>query len=116
MNRSSDNATLFVYGTLLNPAERIRLLGRAVDGSAARLSGYARGQKRYFFVARREGAHTEGMLLKELTPRDFEILDEYEGVPRLYKRELVVANDNGGSPIECWVYLPTGWAGEASRK
>jgi len=35
---------LFVYGSLMNPAERRRLLGRSVDAVPARLPGYARAE------------------------------------------------------------------------
>ena len=52
---NNDNELLFVYGTLMNPAERLRLLGRPIDASPARLSGYTRGRKRYYFVAKLDG-------------------------------------------------------------
>jgi hypothetical protein len=40
-----DDQLLFVYGSLMNPAERVMLLGRPVDASPARLPGYAHGRK-----------------------------------------------------------------------
>ena len=106
----NDNQLLFVYGTLMNPAERLRLLGRPIDASPARLPGYSRGRKRYYFVAKLEDAVTDGAILEGLSTRDFEILDTYEEVPTLYTRERieVVAADAG--KIECWIYLPTEWA------
>ena len=101
---------LFVYGALMNPAERLRLLGRPVNASPARLAGYERGRKRYYFVAKRDGAVTDGALLDGLTAHDLAILDEYEEVPTLYTRERIEVLTVDGSKIEGWVYLPTSWA------
>jgi gamma-glutamylcyclotransferase (GGCT)/AIG2-like uncharacterized protein YtfP len=110
LDQTVDTAALFVYGTLLNPVVRARLLGRPIDATPVRLAGYARGQRRYFFIARSEGSETQGALLKQLTARDFEILDDYEEVPGLYTRERVTVLDSIGTIIECWTYLPTDWA------
>lgn len=107
-----DNNTemLFVYGTLMNPAERIRLLGRPIDASPARLPGYARGRKRYHFVAIQADAVTDGAILEGLSARDFAILDDYENVPTLYTRERIEVLAADARKIECWIYLPTKWA------
>ncbi|HYL58486.1 MAG TPA: gamma-glutamylcyclotransferase family protein [Candidatus Acidoferrales bacterium] len=112
MNSEIDGVTLFVYGTLIDAAERIRLLGRPVDATPARLPGYTRGQKRYFFIARQTGATVEGAILEGLQPRDLEILDRYENVPQLYTRERIEVVAADGRAVGCWVYLPTGWASE----
>ena len=106
----NDNQLLFVYGSLMNPAERLTLLGRPVDASPARLSGYARGRKRYYFVAKQADAVTDGAILEGLTASDFAILDEYEEVPTLYTRERIEVVGADARKIECWIYLPTGWA------
>ncbi len=111
MNARIEITTLFVYGTLLNPELRARLLGRQVDTVPARLVGYARARRRYFFVTKQRGAETEGALLLRLTRGDLQLLDEYEEVPRLYTREKVKVLHSEGSEIECWTYLPTAWAG-----
>jgi len=103
---------LFVYGSLIDPAERVALLGRPVDAAPARLPGYQRGQKRYHLVARRAGALTDGAILEGLGPRDFAILDAYEEVPRLYTRERIEVLGADGRPLKCWIYLPTEWAKE----
>jgi gamma-glutamylcyclotransferase (GGCT)/AIG2-like uncharacterized protein YtfP len=111
MNKGDDHRNrLFVYGSLLSPAERIRLLGRAIEASPARLSGYERGRKRYFYVTKREGAEVPGALVAGLNDDEIAILDEYEEVPRLYTRELVNVLDLSGAAVECWIYLPTSWA------
>jgi gamma-glutamylcyclotransferase (GGCT)/AIG2-like uncharacterized protein YtfP len=101
---------LFVYGTLVDAAERAHLLGRPVQARPARLLGYARGQKRYYFVIPRKGAVTVGAILEDLSERDFEILDRYEAVPALYTRERIIVIAADGTETECWIYLPTGWA------
>jgi gamma-glutamylcyclotransferase (GGCT)/AIG2-like uncharacterized protein YtfP len=106
----NDDEILFVYGSLMNPAERIRLLGRPINASPARLVGYARGRKRHYFVAKQADAVTDGAILDGLNARDLALLDAYEEVPTLYTRdriEVVAADEN---KIECWIYLPTKWA------
>jgi len=105
-----DNELLFVYGSLMNPAERLRLLGRPIDASPARLHGYARGHKRYYFVAEQDDAVTDGAILEGLTARDMEILDQYEEVPALYTRERIEVLAADARKIECWIYLPTNWS------
>ena len=109
-NMNSDNQLLFVYGTLMNPAERLRLLGRPIDASPARLPGYTCGRKRYYYVAKREDAVTDGAILEGLGARDFEVLDAYEEVPTLYTRERIEVVAADARKIECWIYLPTEWA------
>ena len=105
-----DDQLVFVYGSLMNPAERLRLLGRPIDASPARLPGYARGRKRYYFVVKQVGAVTEGAILEGLSARDLAILDDYEELPSLYTRERIEVIAVDGRKIECWIYLPTGWA------
>jgi len=108
-----DDQLLFVYGSLMNPAERLRLLGRPIGAAPSSLPGYQRGQKKYHFVVKQTGAKTDGAILEGLGPRDFAILDAYEGVPRLYTRERIEVLGADGRPIECWIYLPTEWARES---
>jgi len=107
----NDNDLLFVYGSLMNPAERVILLGRPIEASPAHLWGYARGRKRYYFVAKQADAVTDGAILEGLTAADFAILDQYEEVPTLYTRERIEVLTADARKIECWIYLPTGWAG-----
>jgi gamma-glutamylcyclotransferase (GGCT)/AIG2-like uncharacterized protein YtfP len=100
---------LFVYGALLDAKLRRRLLGRELRGEPARLAGYKRGRKRYFFVTLRAGASVPGEILYELLPDDFAVLDRYEDVPRLYKRERAQVQAATGEQVNCWIYLSTGW-------
>jgi gamma-glutamylcyclotransferase (GGCT)/AIG2-like uncharacterized protein YtfP len=107
-----DNQLLFVYGSLMNPAERLRLLGRPIEASPAHLPNYARGRKRYYFVAKQADAITDGAILEGLTAYDLAILDEYEEVPTLYTRERIEVLTADSRKIECWIYLPTSWAND----
>ncbi len=109
---ANDDQLLFVYGSLINPAERLRLLGRPIDASPARLFGYARGRKRYYFVAKQADAVTDGAILEGLTAADFAILDAYEEVPTLYTRARIAVAAADARKIECWIYLPTGWSSD----
>ena len=106
----NDNELLFVYGSLINPAERLRLLGRPIEASPARLPGYARHRKRYYFVAKQADTVTDGAILEGLSARDLAILDEYEEVPSLYTRQRIEVLTIDSRKIECWIYLPTNWA------
>jgi gamma-glutamylcyclotransferase (GGCT)/AIG2-like uncharacterized protein YtfP len=106
----NDNEVLFVYGSLMDPAERLRVLGRAVDAIPARLPGYARDRKQYYFVAKQSDAVTNGAILEGLSAPDLAALDEYEQVPALYTRERIEVVAADGRKIKCWIYLPTDWA------
>jgi gamma-glutamylcyclotransferase (GGCT)/AIG2-like uncharacterized protein YtfP len=108
----NDDQLLFVYGSLMNPAERLRLLGRPIDASPARLVGYERGRKRHYFVVKNADAVTDGAILDSLSARDLAILDQYEEVPTLYTRERIEVIAVDGRKIECWIYLPTSWAND----
>jgi gamma-glutamylcyclotransferase (GGCT)/AIG2-like uncharacterized protein YtfP len=107
VDEPDEGATLFVYGSLLDPMRRQEILGRQVDTVAATLADYEVGRARYFYVARRPGIKTRGLLLLNLTPRDFEALDRYEEIPQLYTRNKVEVLDERGKPLQCWIYLPT---------
>lgn len=106
----NDDQLLFVYGSLMNPAERLRLLGRPIEASPAHLPGFARGRKRHYFVVKQAEAVTDGAILEGLNASDLAILDEYEEVPTLYTRERIEVLAADARKIECWIYLPTNWA------
>lgn len=107
MDSFGGQTTLFVYGSLLDAGLRQQLIGRRVDTVPAILHGYERGAGRYFYVRPRPGASAPGLLLLNLTNRDFLLLDRYEEIPYLYTRERIDVIDQNGRPIRCWVYLPT---------
>jgi hypothetical protein len=101
---------LFVYGSLIDPTHRAEVLGHGADGIPATLHGFERARSLHWFLRRREGARTEGLLLTGLDARDYATLDDYEEVPTLYTREEVEVAGGDGARIRCWVYLPTEWA------
>ncbi len=107
MPDANEDSSLFVYGSLLDAARRRKLLGRNAPTVAARLIGYERRRRRFFYVIERADAVTAGLVLLDLRVSDLEILDRYEEVPRLYRRERADVIDAGGRSLRCWVYLPT---------
>ena len=102
-----DCGALFVYGSLLDEARRVELLGRKVAAMPARLTGYECRRGRYFYIVERGAAETTGLVLSGLGERDFAVLDHYEEVPRLYTRVKVEVTSADGAALQCWVYLPT---------
>ena len=105
--RPDEATTLFVYGSLRDPVRRHDIIGRRVDTLPATLDSYEPGHARFFYIRKRPGTSTAGLLLLNLTPQDFEKLDHYEEVPRLYTREKIDVFVRGGHRVRCWVYLPT---------
>jgi gamma-glutamylcyclotransferase (GGCT)/AIG2-like uncharacterized protein YtfP len=106
---SSDIDNLFVYGVLLDAVERRKLLRRELPVISATLRGYRRARSRYYFVERCESAAVSGVILSGLRDSDWIALDRFEEVPALYTRERVSVLASDGQPVECWIYLPTGW-------
>jgi len=98
---------LFAYGSLLDPARRESIIGRPVETVPATLLDYERGRARHYYIRRRPGISTPGLLLLGLMPMDFRLLDRYEEVPRLYTREKIEVLDAEGKSFRCWTYLPT---------
>ena len=107
MNKLDETTTLFVYGSLLDTVRREEIIGRRVNIMPATLHDYEVGRARYFYIRKSTGMRTLGLLLLNLTRRDFEALDRYEEIPRLYTREKVEVFDEDGNPVRCWMYLPT---------
>jgi Gamma-glutamyl cyclotransferase, AIG2-like len=104
---TDEENTLFVYGSLLDRSRQLNILGRPVNAIPATIPDYERGRARYFFIQRRPGLSTAGLLLLNLTPADFGLLDAYEEIPRLYTRQKVAVFDEAGHRLRCWAYLPT---------
>ena len=97
---------LFVYGSLLEEAKRMEILGHRVDVIAARLDGFERRRARYFYIVRAADASTPGLVMLNLSDDDWRRLDAYEEVPTLYTREDVGVVMADGL-LRCWAYLPT---------
>jgi gamma-glutamylcyclotransferase (GGCT)/AIG2-like uncharacterized protein YtfP len=108
--RFDEDSTLFVYGSLRDPARRQEVLGRVVTTMPAILRDYSVGRARYHYIQRQPGAMTAGLLLVHLHSGDFAALDRYEETPVLYTREKITAIDASGIAQRCWVYLPTSHA------
>jgi len=107
VDKPDEVTTLFVYGSLLDSARRQEIIGRRVDTIQATLHDYELSRGRYFYIRNHPGISTKGLLLLNLTPRDFQELDRYEEIPRLYTRERVEVLDDKGNRLRSWVYLPT---------
>jgi gamma-glutamylcyclotransferase (GGCT)/AIG2-like uncharacterized protein YtfP len=107
MERPDEASTLFVYGSLLDAAHRAEIIGRRVETAPATVRDYERVRRRYYFIRKRPGGLTPGLLLLKLTRRDFDALDRYEEVPSLYTREKIEVASDDGANVRCWAYLPT---------
>lgn len=81
---------LFVYGTLRDPELLSAVLGRPAGGLAATAPGFAAVHypgRIYPALVRRPGAAAAGLVLTDLTPFEFDLLDAFEGVE--YRRAIV---------------------------
>jgi gamma-glutamylcyclotransferase (GGCT)/AIG2-like uncharacterized protein YtfP len=107
---SNTTLPLFVYGSLIDPVHCAQVLGYFADAVPAVLYDFERGHSRHWYVRRREGARTDGLLLANLNARDYATLDLYEEVPTLYQRAQVEVAVRDGQTVRCWIYLPTDWA------
>ena len=111
---------LFVFGTLLDPATRSRVLGRPArsgDMRPAHLPGFKRvfaGGRRYPVLVRCRGARVDGLLLMRLTARDRLRLHVYEGDEyRLRTIGVAVGTDGEGRRMRAQAFFgrtlrPTG--------
>jgi gamma-glutamylcyclotransferase (GGCT)/AIG2-like uncharacterized protein YtfP len=104
---ADEETTLFVYGSLVDKDHREEIIGREVETAPARIRNYERRRGRHYYLVRRAGAETAGLLLLGLTAQDFARLDRYEEVPRLYTREKTSVLADDGTRVVCWVYVPT---------
>ena len=106
MATAHDPDALFVYGSLLDEAKRLEILGHRVEVIEARLPGFERRKARYFYIVRAAHTETGGIVMLGLTEEDWRRLEEYEEVPHLYIREEVEVVTTEGV-LRCWAYLPT---------
>jgi gamma-glutamylcyclotransferase (GGCT)/AIG2-like uncharacterized protein YtfP len=92
---SEQSRHLFVYGTLVDPAQLDAVLGHKHLGErlAARLPGYRRVTTEtyaYPFVVEDASAWVDGVLVMDLSPYDMQVLDRYEDVDSgVYRRDPV---------------------------
>lgn len=107
MHKSGASGSLFVYGSLMQPDLRRRLLGREVAAQPAYLRDFERRRGRYFYVERKPGTVVEGHILSPLTADELCALDRYEEAPRLYTRRRLTVHERDGRARRAWVYLPT---------
>jgi Gamma-glutamyl cyclotransferase, AIG2-like len=107
VNDATEPGLLFVYGSLVDRARREQIIGRPLPTQPATLPDYERGRARYFFIRKRPGVSTPGLLIFALTRIDFDVLDHYEEIPRLYTRDKMEVLDAAGNRISTWIYLPT---------
>lgn len=121
MKKISDGNKLYLaYGSNLNLEQMGYRCPYAVPLGSVELSGYRllfRGSKNgaVATVEPDEGGSVPA-LLWEITPRDEEALDRYEGYPRFYRKETVTVKFDG-KPVETMVYVmndghPLGLPGE----
>jgi gamma-glutamylcyclotransferase (GGCT)/AIG2-like uncharacterized protein YtfP len=81
---------LFAYGTLLVPEVFYGVVGRQIDGQAARLAGHARFRLRgrvYPAIVAHPTQQVLGALYPDLGADELQRLDDYEG--DLYERRAV---------------------------
>lgn len=114
---AASDVPLFCYGTLRHPEIIRRILGRRLTGTAATLPGYDLRQvirAPYPAVVAQAGASTAGCLYTApLSPRDWRILDDYEGEG--YER-VQLPVECQGQRLTAWVYrLTPGWQHWISR-
>jgi gamma-glutamylaminecyclotransferase len=95
---------LFVYGTLKNPAQFTFITGKRRVGAEASLSGYRLmpfGDYAYYpSIESKSGARVDGVVYT-VDSNDLVNLDHYEGVPDLYRRDVVELDDGE----EAYVYV-----------
>lgn len=108
---------LFAYGTLQLPEITERVMGRALQGEPATLTGYRVGlvaRANFPGIVPDATASVPGMLICGITQQELVKLDQYEG--ELYRRVRVqVVLDqmsSGAQPVatKCWAYLIACWA------
>lgn len=103
---------LFVYGTLKDHEFIQTLLNRFLDApSKAIFPGFTTviSKSGYPVMVPAEGCSVDGIVWRDLTDRDFEIMDRYEGCETetpVYQREKRKAIVEGREE-EIWAYIGT---------
>jgi len=106
-------AHLFVYGSLVDPRQLDAVLGYHFLGERlrARLAGYERVMSERFgypFLVARTAHVVDGILIMDLSPGDFDVLDRYEDVAAgVYERVPVEVETWGCGPISTYLEAQT---------
>ncbi len=97
---------IFAYGTLLDPAIQLQLFGRKIAPIAkASLKGWKKKtDKDYPYLVPDETAITRGSII-ELSEKELIIADQWEEVPREYKRLKLTVTVQDEGELMAWVYV-----------
>lgn len=101
----SENNCLFCYGSLQVPEVIKMVTGHDFTGRIARLDDYVMSLMRnaeYPGIIPKTGHSVGGVVYSDLTEKDFNSLDAFEGDQ--YKRLLVTVDCNN-SRLETWAYV-----------
>jgi gamma-glutamylcyclotransferase (GGCT)/AIG2-like uncharacterized protein YtfP len=97
---------LFVYGTLRDPELLAGVLGRQTRAVEAVAPGFAAVHypgRIYPALVRRPGSAAPGLVLTDLTPFEWDLLDAFEGAE--YRRDMIAVMI-GQELHEAFAYLP----------
>lgn len=105
-------ADFFFFGTLCHGPLLHEVLGRKPESQPARLADYAVhwAEGRAFpLIVARQGAVTEGILVRGMTARDVERLDFYQGGFARMTREITVSTGAGASRARAYFASEGQW-------
>jgi len=93
------STSLFVYGTLMDPAFVFQLTGRSLRRQVAVLGGYRKVSPKggYAYVVPDPDGSVEGLVLRDVDDATLRVLDCYEDEGRLYQRTEVMVTVEGHS-------------------
>lgn len=108
---------LFVYGTLMTGYGNHRLLEDYEPvGTASTVEKYELRVSGIPFLGRKKGATVVKGEVYQVKAKDIEPIDNLEGHPVFYKRELIWVNIEGQEePWQCWAYFCDTESGEVSN-
>ena len=86
----------FAYGSNLNPKRILHRCPTAATFRAAKLRNYRLVERLYADIDYEENAVVYGVLYC-ISERELDVLDTYEGCPRIYRRIWIEAECNGES-------------------
>lgn len=99
--------SLFTYGTLMQANKMTKIIGRIPPNVPAVIKNYSAFQlkNRSYPGLLPSNQQTAGILYQNITPAEFELLDEYEGDE--YRREVVTIklNDYAHQSF-CYLFKP----------